>query len=57
MTSLPSLMAEALSSPQRLQYMSWETLVWEDVKGIPGLLNESVGRVFELGKLIPVVVF
>lgn len=57
MTSLPSLMAEALSSPQCLQYMSWETLVWEDVKGIPGLLNESVGRVFELGKLIPVVVF
>lgn len=57
MTSLPSLMAEALSSPQHLQYMSWETLVWEDVKGIPGLLSESVGRVFELGRLIPVVVF
>lgn len=41
MTSLPSLMVEALSSP--LQYMSWETWVLEDVKGIPGLLNESVG--------------
>lgn len=53
MTSLPSLMAEALSSPQCLQYMSWEMLVWEDVKGSPGLLNESVREGFWIGKVDP----
>lgn len=57
MTSLPSLIVEALSSPQHLQYKSRETGVLEDVKGIPGLLNESVGRVFDFGKFIPVAVF